>query len=113
MRRLLAVAAVLLSSLPALSQSVNFNVTRLSHNLTVVGDFNNDGREDGIVFTATNGTTSGFHVQMSSATAAYSAGPSYTLPNGESMETYAVADFNNDGKLDLVIATGDSKLLVY
>src|SRR4051794_12384447 len=113
MRRLVAVATVLLFSLPALSQSVNFNVSRLSHNLTVVGDFNNDGREDGIVFTATNGATTGFHVQMSSATAAYSAGPSYSLPNGESMAQYAVADFNNDGKLDLAIATTASHLHTY
>ncbi len=114
MRRLLSLAVVCILSLPVFSQSVSFNINRLPHQLLVVGDFNNDGREDGIAFTGTASTgTHGFYAEMSTATAAYTAGPSYTFPNGEAMETYAVADFNHDGKLDVVIATGDSKLLVY
>src|SRR3954468_17845195 len=112
MRRLLVVATAFLFSLPALSRSVNFNLTRLQHSLTVVGDFNNDGREDGIVFTGTNAATA-FHAEVSAATAAYNPGPSYTFPNGASKREYTVADFNRDGKLDVVIATSDSKLLIY
>lgn len=111
MHRLLCLATTLLFAIPVFSQ-VSFNINRLPQQLNVVGDFNNDGRADGIVFTGTNVST-GFHVEMSTTTAAYTAGPSYTLPNGEAVRTWTVGDFNNDGKLDLVIATGDSKLLVY
>lgn len=112
MRRLLALAVFALLSLPSFSQSVSFNINRLPQSMTVVGDFNGDGREDGIIFTEIN-NTSGFHTQISTATAAYTAGPSYNLPTGSRTRNYTVADFNNDGKLDLVITTYDSKLLVY
>jgi hypothetical protein len=111
MRRLLSLAVASLLSIPAFSQ-VSFNVTRIPHSMTVVGDFNNDGREDGIVFTGTN-TSTGFHTYISATTAAYNAGPTYTFPNGASMHEYTVGDFNRDGKLDVVIATSDKKLLLY
>src|SRR3954465_12545804 len=102
MRRLLSLVLAFLASIPAFSQ-VSFNVNRLPHSLNLVGDFNNDGREDGIAFTGDNGGfTFGFHVVKSTGTGTYTDGPSYTFPNGESMFVYAAGDFNNDSKLDIV-----------
>jgi hypothetical protein len=112
MRRLIPLAAVLLISLPVFSQSVKFNIIQLSQGLSLVGDFNADGREDGIGFTG-SGASTAFHLLITTGTGTYTASTSYNLPNGESERGFRSGDFNNDGKLDLAIATSASNLDVY
>src|SRR5438445_13560267 len=111
MRRLLSLTVALLFSLPALSQSVSFNMIQMGPSGgPVVGDFNGDGREDMIVLSGTSGSTSSFHVLISTGTGTYTSAMSYTVPSGGTangnISSYTSGDFNGDGKLDLAIVTG-------
>lgn len=103
----LLVVAVL--SLPAWSQAVKFNEIQLGQNGgRVVGDFNADGREDLLVTTSTS-----FHLLISTGTGTYTAGPTYTLPNGENLSGETVGDFNGDGRLDLAIGGNGTSFYVF
>jgi hypothetical protein len=110
MRRLLCLFTALSICIPAWSQSASFNMIKLSQNFTPNGDFNNDGREDGILFTQ---TPNAFHAEVSTGTGTYTELSSYALPNNEGEQVYAVGDFNRDGKLDVAIVTSAKKLYVY
>jgi hypothetical protein len=78
----------------------------------MIGELNNDGREDAIVFTGSPGSSS-FHAMISTGTGTYTAATSYALPNGEVEAQLAASDFNNDGKLDLVIVTTAQHMYFY
>ena len=106
--RVLLTAALL--CLPSFSQSASFNMIKMSTSFAPKGDFNNDGREDGILFTQ---TPNAFHAEISTGTGTYTEVSSYALPNNEGPQVYAVGDFNNDGKLDVAIVTAAKKLYVY
>jgi hypothetical protein len=110
MRHLLFLATALFISMPAWSQTATFNVIKMSQGFKPSGDFNGDGRDDGIVFTQ---TPNAFHALVSTGTGSYTTTASYALPNNESEKVYAVGDFDNDGKLDVAIATSGQKLYVY
>lgn len=110
MSRLRLLLCTALFTLPLFSQSVSFNMIRMSQNFRPSGDFNGDGREDGILFTQ---NPSAFHAEVSTGTGTYTELSSYALPNNEGEQVYAVADFNKDGKLDVAIVTSAKKLYVY
>jgi hypothetical protein len=67
-----------------------------------VGDFNGDGKLDLAVLNGGNGLTSTVNIFLGSGTGTFSA--SATLSTGAFPIDIRAVDFNNDGKLDLVVA---------
>lgn len=103
MLRLFWLAVIALVSLPSFSQSVNFNMIKLGKESgPVTGDFNGDGREDMLYVVPTNFNT--FRMLISTGTGTYSPSTTYPIPTGRSAG-FVAGDFNNDGKLDLVLLT--------
>jgi hypothetical protein len=67
-----------------------------------VGDFNGDGKLDLAVLNGGNGLTSTVNIFLGSGTGTFTAGA--TLSTGAFPIDIRTVDFNNDGKLDLVVA---------
>ena len=99
MKRVFSFCLFLLLPLTAFSQTPSFSMhsSAAAGYIRVHGDLNNDGYED--LISAAN--YSGFSVLLSNGDGAYRAPMNYTLPSGSS--PVLLADFNNDGKLDLVV----------
>lgn len=67
-----------------------------------LGDFNGDGRLD-LVVAGSAGITSKTQIMLGNGDGTFSFGPTYQV--GASPASIAVADFNNDGKLDIAVAS--------
>ncbi|HWF66103.1 MAG TPA: VCBS repeat-containing protein [Acidobacteriaceae bacterium] len=112
MSKLLALAAMLFFSLAGFSQSASFS----SHNaytlnakyIRVIGDLNNDGYQDLVIFTDPAAANPSFSVLLSNGDGTYKAPITYTLPAGSGVTTPVLADFNGDGKLDLVVESANA-----
>lgn len=78
----------------------------------VHADLNGDGRED-FVYPAENGA--GFNVQLSTGDGTYAPPANYTLPSGLTVSDLTVADFNGDGKADVLAfgTAGSSQYTIY
>lgn len=108
-----AAAFVFLVCASASASTVSFSQKNSSGlSIGVHADLNADGRED-FAYPAENGVA--FDVQLSTGDGAYAAPVSYTLPNGQSVVDLTVADFNSDGKADLIIfgTSGGSQYTTY
>ena len=81
---------------PAVQYSVG-----MQPNTLAVGDFNNDGKQDIAIADGNNGVALLFGVGDGTFT---TSGNDVSLGNGISPVTVAVADFNNDGIADLLVA---------
>ncbi len=66
-----------------------------------VGDFNGDGKPDLAIANVASGDVT---VLLGSGTGGFTAAPGSPFAVGSYPESVAVADFNNDGKLDLAVA---------
>jgi hypothetical protein len=83
---------------------------------TVAGDFNGDGKADLVVadassFPAGSAPPNALVVLMGNGDGTFTAAPPPQLAN--TIATYiATGDFNNDGKLDLVVATEQNQLSI-
>jgi FG-GAP-like repeat/Abnormal spindle-like microcephaly-assoc'd, ASPM-SPD-2-Hydin len=69
-----------------------------------VGDFNRDGKLD-VVAAGTLGSSYTVYILLGNGDGTFRNGASY--PGGELPDSVAVADFNNDQKLDVAIANGE------
>ena len=76
----------------------------------VHADFNNDGREDFILLPATEGGT-GFRVALSTGDGTY--GVPIAIPGPKRMSVFAVGDFNQDGKADVIAVGGGPDFYTY
>ncbi len=87
--------------------TVNYEVGSNPYSVAV-GDFNRDGKLDmAVADSAANGGTSGVSVLLGSGDGTFQ--PAQIYDSGGSFAlSVAVADFNRDGKLDLVVANGSS-----
>jgi len=94
---------------PATASFSSHNVyTQNSRFIRAVGDLNNDGYQDLVIATDPAAQGPSFSVLLSKGDGTYRAPITYALPTGSNSGTLALADFNGDGKLDLVTATGSS-----
>jgi hypothetical protein len=66
----------------------------------LVGEFNSDNRDD-IVAIATNGD---LYVLLSNGDGTFSVSPNYPISIGTTFTTFTSGDYNNDTKLDFVVA---------
>src|SRR5205814_1174352 len=73
-----------------------------------LGDFNADGKVDIAATSSDGGLVS---VLLQSATTAGTFGTARSVPTGSQPNSIAVADFNGDGKPDLVTSNSDSNNL--
>jgi hypothetical protein len=91
---------------PATFSSHNVYTLNSSY-IRAIGDLNNDGYQDWVISTepslAANPT---FSVLLSNGDGTYRAPITYTFPPGSNPDLAVLADFNGDGKLDLVTITG-------
>ena len=79
----------------------------------VVGDLNNDGRED-IVSLRVMSPTPGFDVVLANGDGTYAAPVPYYFPQNTSMgESLVLADVNSDGKLDVLVSAGTAGYYEY
>ena len=75
----------------------------------VAGDFNGDGKPDLMVNTHTSSEAMGIHILLGNGDGTF-APPSQVFSG--CCTGFAVADFNGDGKLDVIFATGDPQVWV-
>jgi FG-GAP-like repeat/Bacterial Ig domain len=115
MSKFLSYSILLLLPFAGFSQTANFS----SHNASIpnsrfirtVGDVNNDGYQDVIISTNAIAGAS-ISVLLSKGDGTYQAPITFAPPYGALYETLELADFNGDGKLDLV-TLGSSSFYVY
>ena len=94
---------------PATASFSSHNAYTLNSNyIQAIGDLNNDGYQDLIIFKAAGLANPSFSVLLSKGDGTYRAPITYTLPTGSEVTTAVLADFNGDGKLDLVIESANA-----
>ncbi len=87
----------------AVGQAVSFTEGTYSiSNIRAHADLNNDGRED-LISTVQNPNQ--FAVYLSTGDGVYASPDYYSLPNGAGAYNFAIGDFNNDGKLDVIVSS--------
>jgi len=104
-----------MGTLPSVAADATFNrietLTNQYANALVTADLNGDGLPDLVgIYSRVNNT---FSVQLANGDGTFAKPVSYTLPVNQQYPMYiATADINNDGKADVILATGDD-LSVY
>lgn len=89
---------------PSFSGVANLGTPNMNKDIAS-GDFDNDGLTD-LVSVSEEGNA--YYVTIKSLDGSYPAPTTYSLPTGSTPTSVAVADFNLDGKKDLVITRGGS-----
>ncbi len=119
MSKLLTFCILFLFPLAGFSQTATFSThnvyTQNSNYIQAIGDLNNDGYQDLINFSV-GGLTAPrtFSVLLSKGDGTYRAPITYTLPTGSNVTNAVLADFNGDGKLDMVVESAyDGGFSVY
>jgi hypothetical protein len=110
-RTLFLTACFALTSIAASAQNATFEKRAYGEiGSQFHADFNNDGREDFILSPATVDGT-GFRVALSTGDGTY--GAPMAVPGQKGMTGFAVGDFNQDGKADVIAIGGGHDFYTY
>lgn len=101
-----ATFATCFAQTPLASFSTHNAYTLNSKYIRAIGDLNNDGYQDLVIATDPAAANPSFSVLLSKGDGTYRAPITYALPAGSNSGTLVLADFNQDGKLDLAAITG-------
>lgn len=88
--------------------AVNYSITGLAVNIAV-GDFNNDGRQDILVLSASPSTA--INLLLGNGDGTFQKPRQLFVP-GEGRSGLAVGDFNGDGDLDIAFGNGNKGIVV-
>jgi hypothetical protein len=115
--KFLTFCILLLFSFAGFTQTASFSShssqTLNSNFLRTIGDLNNDGYQDLVIFKEEGLASPSFSVLLSKGDGTYLAPITYALPSLSDPSIAALADFNGDGKLDLVTSTDASTFYIY
>jgi hypothetical protein len=117
MSKFLTFCILLLLPLTGSTQTASFSAhnayTINSNYIRAIGDLNNDGYQDLVIFKGAGIASPSFSVLLSNGDGTYRAPITYALPTGSNYGQAVLADFNGDGKLDLVVPNSFSTFYIY